>query len=156
MAWFILGAWAAVIVLCVSIAVGWMVTDMRIAWKAWRASRALPEEIDPMEEMDLFAAADAAAARDAALEQVAANNKDWMARAMTAFSALPAGMEMTGEILRQHVGDAVGQPKHPNAWGAFTNALIRRGLLVPTGEYRPMTGAKSNARKTPVHVKVAA
>ena len=109
-----------------------------------------------MEDMDLFTAADAAAARDAALAQVESNNRDWMARAMDAFERLPAGMEMTGEILRKHISEAVGQPKHHNAWGAFTNALIRRGLLVPTGEYRPMTGAKSNARKTPVHVKVAA
>ncbi len=146
------GAAAAIATALVSLG-AWRVT---LRYQTWRARRSELEEIEAMEEMDLFTAADAAAARDQALAQVEENNSDWVARAMRAFEALPVGMEMTGEVLRERVTAAAGAPKHHNAWGAFTNKLIRRGLLVPTGEMRPMRSEKSNARKTPVHVKVAA
>lgn len=96
---------------------------------------------------------DAMAARDAALEQVADNNVGWLRQAVAEMAALPDGTEDTGEGFRKRLLDrGLRPPAHPNAWGSLTMTLTKRKVLVPTGEYRPMTEAKSHGRKTPVYV----
>jgi hypothetical protein len=60
-------------------------------------------------------------------------------------------VEFTGEDLRIILND---ESYHPNAWGAAINALIRKGLIVKTGEYRQMKVVSSHARTTPVYRKV--
>jgi hypothetical protein len=42
------------------------------------------------------------------------------------------------------------RPHHQNCWGAVTNAAIKRGTIVKTGEMVPPTGIKSHGR--PVNV----
>lgn len=150
---FGLGAWAVVVVLGVSIAVGWMVTDMRQLWQAYRA-RSTEEAI--MAEMDLFTAADAAEAHDRALERV--TDPDWTLAALAAFEKLPADFEGIGSDFRQALlnGGLKPPPRGSNAWGAFINRLAKRGLIERTGAYRAMDYEGSNARESPVWRRVAA
>lgn len=39
------------------------------------------------------------------------------------------------------------KPRHHNAWGAFTHALRRAGLIRPTGDVKAAASVKSHARK---------
>ena len=88
-------------------------------------------------------------ARDEALAQVAANNPTWMDDALGAINNMPTCWAGIGEDLRGYVSSVVGDPGHPNAWGALINTAVRRGLLFPTGRYLKMRQKKSHARKTP-------
>jgi hypothetical protein len=95
----------------------------------------------------------ATADRDAALEQVAVNAEvaaSFMSRGLTAIARLPAG-EFTGEDVRELLTKAGVVPHHPNAWGALIAKSVRDKLLTPTGERRPMRGARAHARRTDVY-----
>lgn len=99
----------------------------------------------------------ALAKREAVLAEVAEDNAGWMAEAIRACQALPAGEVGTGEDIRAELMRfGLRAPRHPNVWGALFNTLTRRGVLVATGEYRPMRSKSSNGRKTGVYAKVAA
>ena len=73
-------------------------------------------------------------------------------------AGIPDGTICTGEDLRCMLLDAhgVAEPRHPGVWGALTGSLVRRGILQPTGEWRPMRQKSSHGRKTPVYVVRAA
>jgi hypothetical protein len=90
-------------------------------------------------------------ARDEAMGRVADNaGQSWQEQA----AAVVRGMserEVTGEDIRLACEAMDVRPHHHNAWGALTNLLIRDGLLVPTGMYRPMKAIGSHARKTQVY-----
>ena len=58
------------------------------------------------------------------------------------------GLKFTGEDLRIAAGAA---SCHPNAWGAAVNALVRRGCLKKTGEYRTPRSTASHARAIQVY-----
>lgn len=59
--------------------------------------------------------------------------------------------EVTGEDITRAVQGMGRDAHHPNAWGAVINALIRRGRLEKTGEYRQMTKVSAHAHSTPVY-----
>lgn len=61
------------------------------------------------------------------------------------------GGVVTGEDIRLQCEAAGVQPHHHNAWGGFVCALIRDGVLIPTGRYVPMKADGSHARKTQVY-----
>lgn len=105
-------------------------------------------------QMDMLDAAEALANRNAVLDAVGDNNAGWLKLAAEAMRNVPDGTEATGEGFRQMLLDrGLKPPAHPNAWGALTNTLAKRKVLVPTGEYRPMLSAASHGRKTAVYVK---
>jgi hypothetical protein len=94
--------------------------------------------------------------RDKGIKKVDSHNEDWMERALNVsvsfVGILPCSDDFTGEDLRLMLeSTAVGSPKHPNAYGALINTLVRRKIIVPTGEYRKMKDLSSHARKTPVY-----
>jgi hypothetical protein len=99
---------------------------------------------------DLF---DAKAQRDAALEQVAEpeERNGWMKDALRLLpEAFWSGRDLTGEEVRERLGQLVGMPHHHNVWGALMAQALRRKMIIATG-YRHMHGPKSHARKTPTY-----
>ena len=101
-----------------------------------------------MDQLDMFAQQ----RKRAKLAQVEENAGGWIGDVLAAvrdFADDHAGMVVTGETVRRMIEPVVGAPHHHNAWGACITQLVRRGYLVPTGRWVPMTGPKSNARKTP-------
>lgn len=90
--------------------------------------------------------------RNAVLDAVADRNTGWLALAAAEMAKLEPGQTGIGEDYRRILLErGVPPPKHPNAFGAFIATMARRGVLVPTGEYRAMREAKSNGRKSAVY-----
>jgi len=90
--------------------------------------------------------------RDIVLAAMVLTHGPWSEQALSRVRALPQGMEVTGEGVRANlIANGLGAPDHHNAWGAMLNAAIKKGYLVPTGEYRHMTLARSHGRSTPVY-----
>ena len=89
--------------------------------------------------------------KQAKLAQVEENSGGWMGEVLSAvadFADDHKGMVVTGETIRNIIEPIAGAPHHHNAWGAAITQMVRKGYLVPTGRWVPMTGPKSNARKT--------
>ncbi len=93
--------------------------------------------------------------RDEGIAKVTEHNGKWMERCieMMGRSHWWGDGTFTGEDIRLQLGFSVGQPHHPNAWGALVSTLIKRKIIKPTGEYRAMKDENSHARKTPVYTK---
>jgi hypothetical protein len=93
--------------------------------------------------------------RDQGIKQVSEHNENWMDEAIRAVKLwIRLGFlneDFTGEDIRIQCLKLMGHPRHPNAWGALINTLIKRKIIVPTGEYRAMKDSSSHARKTPVY-----
>lgn len=92
--------------------------------------------------------------RGEGIETVASHNQRWidLCRAEAERYAMFRAT-FTGEDLRFHCSREVGLPHHSNAWGALISYLVKRGVIEPTGEYRPMRDENSHARKTAVYRK---
>ena len=97
--------------------------------------------------------------RDKGMAQVSEHNENWMTKAIEAatewvriFGHIAPNDDFTGEDIRMMlITIKVGEPSHPNAYGALINTLLKRKIIVPTGEYRAMKDNTSHARKTPVY-----
>lgn len=100
---------------------------------------------------DLFDAAAARYAKERALQQVGANSGSWMDDALAQIGLLPDGWFGTGEDIRLMLEAKRIVPHHCNAWGALIGTAQRRHLIAQTGQWVPMSGSKSNARRTPVY-----
>lgn len=114
---------------------------------------ARPQQEDDMERQLTFE--DAIANQQAVLAEVEENHKDWVAVAVSLAEGLPAGELGTGEDIRERLlNTGLRAPKHPNAWGALFNVLVKRRIIEHTGQYRPMRVKSSHGRKTGVYAKV--
>jgi len=92
--------------------------------------------------------------KEKGLKLVRENNENWMDDCVdftTRWFIINGPSDFTGEDIRNGCEYYVGQPKHPNAWGALINTLIKRKIIVPTGEHRQMKDRSSHARSTPVY-----
>jgi hypothetical protein len=94
--------------------------------------------------------------KEKGIKEVSEHNENWMGKALDVSSRfvglLPLGDDFTGEDLRLMLESTeVGSPKHPNAYGALINTLIKRKIIVPTGEHRQMKDRTSHSRSTPVY-----
>ena len=92
--------------------------------------------------------------RDKGLAQVSEHNENWMFWALDEAEIWVEHTlkdDFTGEDIRRWIESEGLKPNHPNAWGALINTLIKRKIIVPTGEYRAMKDNTSHARKTPVY-----
>lgn len=96
--------------------------------------------------MDLFTYAETR--RNEALQQV--TRDDWMGAALATFNRhrheLPE--VFTGEDIRELIVGYAFAPHHPNAWGALTMALVRKGQIEATGTFTKMRSPTSHARRT--------
>jgi len=61
------------------------------------------------------------------------------------------GRSATGEQLSNAVRHFYCEPEKPQAWGSLTNWAKRAGLIVLTGERRPMARPSSHGRTTDVY-----
>ncbi len=105
-----------------------------------------------VEELPLFAGA---RLRDKGIKTVTEHNESWMDLCVLAAEKFVAGQDtITGEDIRFQCERTVGYPNHHNAWGALINTLLKREIIVATGEYRPMRDDASHARSTPVYTAV--
>jgi len=102
---------------------------------------------------------DGKALRDKGLAQVSEHNENWMTKAIEAarewvgiFGHIAPNDDFTGEDIRMMlITIKLGEPSHPNAYGALINTLLKRKIIVHTGEYRKMKDRSSHARSTPVY-----
>lgn len=94
--------------------------------------------------------------RDQGIKQVTSNNENWMDKALDAASSFVLFSrghvsDLTGEDIRFNLRSVIGEPKHPNAWGALINTLVKRKIIAPTGEYRQPKDKSSHARAIQVY-----
>src|SRR6056297_335820 len=89
---------------------------------------------------------DARTRRDRGITSVTENSQPWMDRAAAAALKMPDG-ECTGEDIRLHVSELVGDPHHHNAWGALINRLIRNRVIYSTGMTCHAKLPKAHARR---------
>jgi hypothetical protein len=96
--------------------------------------------------------------RDEGIKKVMSNNESWMEQALRfaeLFVSRREGEDFTGEDIRfclENLG--VDPPRHPNAYGALINCLVRRKVIVPTGRYVNPKDRSSHARKIQVYEAV--
>ena len=104
-----------------------------------------------MEQQELFGAEEE---RDKALEQIVTKAGEYVPQALRQIRYLfqdRPEWEATGEDIRLLVEKVIGQPHHPNAWGAIIRMALKEGIISRTGEWRQMRTPKSHARQTPVY-----
>lgn len=91
--------------------------------------------------------------RDQVLKKVGENNENWLEACVKLFceSVGSRFCTFTGEDIRFECSAWVGEPKHPNAWGALINSLVKRKVIEATGEYRSPKDKSSHARKIQVY-----
>lgn len=118
-----------------------------------------------MEQPDLFDLAHSRRLRDEALQRNEEGAEEWKGAALTAFvqfanarsnanqrdlfGGTPGTTRFITEDFRQWWMARANyrEPRHPNAWGAFTAALAKSGLIHATGYVRASASIKSHARK---------
>lgn len=91
------------------------------------------------------------ALRNRGLARVSNNNKEWMQKCLAHFQGCVFHHPFTGEDVRRIMEKSNFHPSHPNAWGALINALVRKKLIVATGEYRTPKDKASHARQQKVY-----
>lgn len=98
-----------------------------------------------------FSAPVARRRRNQALQQVMEGQEEWQNAARAAFWVFRShGFEsfICEDFRRWWMArEDYHEPRHHNAWGAFTSALQRHGLIRRTGDVRAASSTKSHARK---------
>jgi len=88
-------------------------------------------------------------ARDEAMSRVLDNSGKWKDRAQGLVSALCAHGRpedrFLGEDLRRVMSSVIGEPHHPNAWGAMCGAAVKHEVIIRTGEIQPSTKISTHA-----------
>lgn len=92
------------------------------------------------------------ALRDEGMDRANENSRSWHDRAIDVIRNMPTG-EFMGEDIHRQVEVTIGDPHHPNAYGALIMTAIRWGLIVKTGEYRKCSRPSAHARTNPVYFK---
>ena len=90
-------------------------------------------------------------ARDEALRRVRDNAGDWRDRALLAMNLIPGFIGTWEDIRVRLLMKGLARPHHHNAWGEVSKEALKRKLMIPTGEMRPMRLKKSHARSTKVY-----
>jgi len=89
------------------------------------------------------------------MDRVASHSAaEWFPRAQMVILRvcnLYPGRLATGEQLSNSVRHFYCEPEKPQAWGSLTNWAKRAGLIVLTGERRPMARLRSHGRMTDVY-----
>jgi hypothetical protein len=88
--------------------------------------------------------------RDDGMDAILATQQGWKASVVTLVKRYLRGKEVTGEEIRLFVRPQVGNPGHPNAWGAVIYSMVSEGLLVDTGRVHHCAIPSSHARRLPV------
>lgn len=89
------------------------------------------------------------------MEKVLNSNLSWVEAVRSRLSTIlkeKEGKLLTGEDIRAAFAELGIEPNHPNAWGALVNSLIKKKILIPTSQYKPMKDPRSHARSTRVYI----
>lgn len=89
--------------------------------------------------------------RDMGIDKVLNRNPDWEQRGMDFIIKLPRGWTGTGQKIRILATPVIGEPTHPNAWGALISRAKRLGILVPTGKQEQAKIRASHGRKNDIY-----
>lgn len=74
--------------------------------------------------------------------------EEWQEAVVCAVSSFERGEVVTAEDIRIRLEKLSPlEPHHPNAWGAMISGLVKRGMLVPTGEMPKARRESSHERK---------
>ena len=65
-------------------------------------------------------------------------------RACAVVQKVHGGERILAEAWRTTCEEHGVRPHHPNAWGALTSAMSRRGVIRPTGEYVKATSTRNH------------
>jgi hypothetical protein len=109
---------------------------------------------DDDDQDELFDLPESKRRRDEGMERVSSNNESWLeacCRETEKYTLTRA--YFTGEDIRFHCSSVVGHPGHHNAWGALTNVLLKREIILKTGHHKPMKAKRSHARMTPIYTR---
>ena len=83
------------------------------------------------------------------IDQVSDSNEGWMDSVLELFDTFTPDV-FAADDFRDCVADAgIGQPKHPNAWGAVFSILRRKKKIKLLG-YRPHRHASAHSRQVSV------
>ena len=66
-------------------------------------------------------------------------------RACAVIQKVHAGERLLAETWRATCEEHGVRPHHPNAWGALTSSMSRRGVIRPTGEFVKATSKRNHA-----------
>lgn len=93
-------------------------------------------------------------AREEGLARVLGHNPRWI-DAYYAYveQVIPCGTVLSAEDIRRRAAPVIGEPGHPNGWGAASNGAFRRGLLIKTGKMVTPKAKKSHARAIQQYVR---
>lgn len=86
---------------------------------------------------------------DAAIEQI--KSMKIPDRGLRASQAPYSDNSMPADQIRQRIQNTIGEPNHPNAWGALFRTAMRRGLLIDTGRMTKSSITTSHSRRIPVY-----
>lgn len=90
--------------------------------------------------------------RDDGFDAVLGNSpEDWKRNYERLMGLQEVQEPFTGEAFRVYAIPKIGHPHHHNAWGAMWNVALRKGWILPTGQYCNMGTKKSHARKTELY-----
>ena len=96
----------------------------------------------------LFDYAEGQAAKDTGMAQVLENTgPKFVDQAAALVHKVHAGQTILAEQWRQTCIEHGVTPHHPNAWGALTSSLSKRGIIRGTGRYTTATSKKNNGHK---------
>lgn len=96
--------------------------------------------------------------KDQGIRLVSDNNDMWFINSVHAYnkwSRDKVGVCVTGESIRRMLSFQGFVPKHPNAWGALINHLVRQERLKPTGDWMKPEDPKSHSRPTKLYEVVS-
>jgi hypothetical protein len=115
-------------------------------------------DFNPPDDPGRFNLGEGEARKDAGMSLVSANNAEWHANAfLLAMSHAPWGKAFLFEII--HGIPDIGVPKHPGAWGALANALVKAKVIRPAtaeedGGYVKSHSKRNHAHKYQLYVRV--
>jgi hypothetical protein len=93
-------------------------------------------------------------AREEGLASVLGHNPRWIDCYYAYVQrVIPCGTVLSAEDIRRRAAPVIGEPTHPNGWGAASNGAYRRGLLSKTGKMVTPKAKKSHARAIQQYVR---
>ena len=86
--------------------------------------------------------------KERGMQQVSDNNWGWKTQAkLYAPLVLNPGEEITGEDIRNRLTLIIGEPGHPNAWGALVSSMHRQGLIDVTDKMMKSKSPKNHSHR---------
>jgi hypothetical protein len=96
-------------------------------------------------------------AREAGIASVVGHNAQWIDYYYAYVElVIPCGTVLSAEDIRRRAAPVIGEPTHPNAWGAASNGAYRRGLLIKTGKMVTPKAKKSHCRAIQQYIRSTA